>query len=119
MVFRLNTRAIWLTALLFFIGSPSLVAQVQSQIVADAKVNGQALRIANAISVETPPIVDGDVLNDPAWVQAVPVSGFLQSAPDEGQPATETNRGTHSIYEGHYFFWCRLLRSRSIINHRK
>ena len=89
MVFRLNTRDIWLVALLFFIGPSSLVAQSQSQIVADAKVNGQASKIANAISVETPPIIDDDVLSDPVWVQAVPVSGFLQSAPNEGQPATE------------------------------
>ena len=89
MVFRLNRRGIWLAALLFFIGSFSLVVQAQSQAVADGEVSDQLSKIANAVPVEAPPILDGDVLNDPVWAQAVPVSGFLQSAPDEGQPATE------------------------------
>ena len=35
------------------------------------------------------PVLDGDVLNDAAWSDAVPVSGFLQSTPNEGEPATE------------------------------
>ena len=35
------------------------------------------------------PILDGDVLNDAAWADAMPVSGFLQSTPNEGEPATE------------------------------
>ena len=35
------------------------------------------------------PILDGDVLNDAAWADAMSVSGFLQSTPNEGEPATE------------------------------
>ena len=46
-------------------------------------------KIANAIAVEEPPTLDGDVLGDPVWAAVAPVSGFRQSAPDEGQPATE------------------------------
>ena len=38
---------------------------------------------------EQAPNLDGNVLDDPAWAAVQPVSGFQQSAPDEGQPATE------------------------------
>ena len=38
---------------------------------------------------EQAPNLDGNVLDDPAWAEVQPVSGFRQSAPDEGQPATE------------------------------
>ena len=34
-------------------------------------------------------MVDGDVLGDPAWVDALPVSEFTQNTPDEGNPASE------------------------------
>jgi hypothetical protein len=35
------------------------------------------------------PVLDGNVLDDPAW-QATPIAtGFRQTAPDEGEPATE------------------------------
>ncbi len=35
------------------------------------------------------PTVDGDVLGDPAWADAPPMSGFWQEQPFEGQPSTE------------------------------
>ena len=47
------------------------------------------MKVAYAASVEDPPTLDGDVLGDPVWAAVEPVSGFRQSAPDEGQPATE------------------------------
>jgi len=43
----------------------------------------------SAALVTAPPGLDGNVLNDPAWNSTTPVSGFWQTAPDEGQPATE------------------------------
>ena len=46
-------------------------------------------KVAAAMEVEQPPVLDGNVLDDPAWQSVVPLSGFSQSAPDEGQPATE------------------------------
>ncbi len=46
-------------------------------------------KIATGLAVEQPPTLDGNVLDDPAWATVEPVSGFMQSAPDEGQPATE------------------------------
>lgn len=45
--------------------------------------------VAKAIRVDTPPVLDGEVLNDAAWESAEPITGFWQTTPDEGQPATE------------------------------
>ena len=42
-----------------------------------------------AVRVQDAPVVDGEVLTDPAWQTAVPVSRFQQEQPDEGQPASE------------------------------
>ena len=41
-----------------------------------------------ATSVDTPPIVDGD-LSDPVWEKAPVIDQFIQMVPDLGQPATE------------------------------
>ena len=46
-------------------------------------------RQAGAVRVEAPPLLDGNVLGDPAWDAAPPATGFRQTAPDEGQPASE------------------------------
>ena len=44
--------------------------------------------VAQAHITTAPPRIDG-ALNDSAWSEAVPVSGFLQREPDEGAPASE------------------------------
>ena len=44
---------------------------------------------AVALWREQAPRVDGNVLDDAAWAAVAPVSGFQQTAPDAGQPATE------------------------------
>jgi hypothetical protein len=46
-------------------------------------------RTGRAVATEQAPTVDGDVLGDAAWASVEPLTGFIQSAPDEGQPATE------------------------------
>ena len=50
-----------------------------------------AAPIASAIpaEVERGPTLDGDVLGDPAWEGVPFATGFRQTAPDEGQPASE------------------------------
>ena len=58
------------------------------QIAAPAAIPAAGKR-AVALWREQAPRVDGNVLDDPAWAAAQPVSGFRQSAPDEGQPASE------------------------------
>jgi hypothetical protein len=35
------------------------------------------------------PTIDGNVLNDPAWSEVVPTSGFIQQNPDTGRPASQ------------------------------
>src|SRR6266849_10822646 len=45
-------------------------------------------RIAQAVRVERSPRLDG-TLDDPIWLQAVPINDFRQREPYEGQPATE------------------------------
>ena len=42
-----------------------------------------------AMAVQEPPLIDGDVLADAAWVNASVATGFQQSTPDDGQPATQ------------------------------
>ena len=39
--------------------------------------------------IDEPPIIDGEVLSDPGWHQVKPASGFWQTTPNEGLPATE------------------------------
>ena len=42
-----------------------------------------------AVRVDDGPLIDGDVLNDPAYADAVLATGFVQNRPFEGQPASE------------------------------
>ena len=91
-----GVAAIWLTGASPVSAQPSVpevdVAALQDPQVAppDAGLEGAGLaKLASAVSVEVAPTLDGDVLGDPAWTSATPVSGFLQSAPDDGQPASE------------------------------
>ena len=46
-------------------------------------------RSMTAARLSAAPVLDGEVLADPAWETAVPSGGFVQSAPDEGEPASE------------------------------
>ena len=44
---------------------------------------------ATAASVAEGPTLDGDVLGDPAWSAATPITGFVQELPVEGAPVSE------------------------------
>lgn len=44
---------------------------------------------AVAAAVEAAPVLDGDVLGDPAWEAVPAIADFWQERPDEGQPASE------------------------------
>ena len=44
---------------------------------------------AEATRTDTPPELDGNVLDDKAWAGAKVITGFWQTAPDEGEPASE------------------------------
>ena len=43
----------------------------------------------DAVQVDTPPVMDGLVLEDSAWGTATPATGFVQSTPNEGESASE------------------------------
>ena len=42
-----------------------------------------------AVEAAVAPVLDGAVLADPAWAAAPPATGFVQTQPDEGRPASE------------------------------
>ena len=42
-----------------------------------------------ALPSESAPLLDGVVLGDPVWDEAAPATGFRQTQPDEGAPASE------------------------------
>ncbi|MCA1586086.1 MAG: carbohydrate binding family 9 domain-containing protein [Acidobacteria bacterium] len=44
---------------------------------------------ATASRIAERPLLDGDVIGDPAWQGATPVEGFTQEQPDLGAPASE------------------------------
>ncbi len=74
----------WRHAALLLVGLTAAgVAQTQDSV-------GHGIRpIAQAIDLEVNPVIDGDVLGDPAWSGATPISDFWQTQPDAGQPATQ------------------------------
>lgn len=42
-----------------------------------------------ATALDAPPVLDGLITSDPAWRSVEPATGFLQSKPNEGQPASQ------------------------------
>ena len=46
-------------------------------------------RTATAVEAAAAPVLDGAVLDDPAWAHAPPATGFVQTQPDAGRPASE------------------------------
>ena len=57
-------------------------------LVAAAQPPGPA-PVMRAAPLEAPPVIDGNVLRDAAWVNVRPATGFSQTKPDEGLPATQ------------------------------
>ncbi len=63
-------------------------AAAQQTIAAEPAATGTAgRRLAQAARTTQPPQIDG-MLNDAAWQQAQPLTGFVQRAPNPGAPAT-------------------------------
>ena len=92
MTLRSSVRLDLSVVCVLLVGASPLFAQPQrrpASPVSDVERAATAGKAASAIPVETPPTIDGDVLGDPVWAAVAPISGFRQSAPDEGQPATE------------------------------
>ena len=45
--------------------------------------------VTTATKLPAAPVIDGDVLGDSVWSGLTPATGFWQTKPDEGQPATQ------------------------------
>lgn len=43
----------------------------------------------SALKIDSTPKIDGNVINDNAWINAEEITGFIQKSPDEGLAATE------------------------------
>ena len=78
---------------------PQGVAQAQQSVVeASSRDSGGSIEreltaagfpLAHARRVEEAPLMDGDVLNDPAYTDAVAATGFRQNKPDESRASSE------------------------------
>ena len=53
------------------------------------ETTGDGFPLVRAVHVDGPPEIDGEILADPVWAVVAPVGGFMQSTPDEGEPASE------------------------------
>ena len=60
-------------------------------------------RFTKAYQAESTPIIDGDVLNDPAWESIPAITTFTQKTPDEGEPISERTV-VKIMYSEKYFF---------------
>jgi hypothetical protein len=101
---RRSTTCVFLAALLG--ASAAIQGQSGSNSQAPPRQVGaqDALRIAKATRADRAPRLDG-TLDDPLWLQAAPISNFLQREPYEGQPPTEKTEvrilyTKHEVYFG-------------------
>ena len=70
--------------------APGAYAQVQDPAGASVQLEATAGgRQTTAMRAEVAPVVDGNVLDDAAWGDVPPATGFVQTEPDEGEPASE------------------------------
>ena len=78
-----------LGALLVVLAVPA-IASPQAPLSTEAPRAGSAAVAAAA--VEVAPVIDGSVLDDKAWAAAKVITGFWQTTPEEGQPASENTK---------------------------
>lgn len=55
----------------------------------EAPASGHDRPVVTPAIVTESPVLDGDVLNDPAWQGAQPATDFWQTQPHQGEPASE------------------------------
>ena len=76
-------------ATVVLVSPPALAQQGAVDVAAERELTTAGFPLARAFLVESAPEIDGDVLGEAIWDDIVPVTGFLQNTPDEGQPASE------------------------------
>jgi hypothetical protein len=72
---------------LYFLLSASLAALICAPLPTLAQAPDK--RSQTAVRIEAPPVLDGDVRNDPVWQAITPSGGFSQTTPNEGEPASQ------------------------------
>jgi hypothetical protein len=77
----------WASRSVFFLVLAALISSALLPAAASAQNDNR--RSFPAVRVETAPVLDGEVRNDPAWQAITPTGGLTQTTPDEGQPASQ------------------------------
>ena len=57
----------------------------------------------NAVETNTPPKIDGNVLDDPAWKNISQTTGFIQQSPYEGKQASEKTIVKIAFTKDHFY----------------
>jgi len=83
---RAQSRQILGIGLILLIGGGGSLFSQKNQ---KGRVPPDVAPVALAVRVSTPPVMDGEVLLDPAWRDADQITGFWQTMPYEGEPASE------------------------------
>ena len=87
-----SCRRCALGSLAVFLVLSALPALGQSVPATEVETEATAAVFPSAVAVAvigTGPVLDGDVLGDPALIDVPVATGFIQTLPYEGQPATE------------------------------
>ena len=96
-----RARRTWVYLLTLLAACPCLYGQSEPPSQASQRQTGaqEPLRTAQASRVDRAPRLDG-TLDDPLWLQATPISNFLQREPYEGQAPTERTE-VRVLYDNH------------------
>jgi len=87
---RSNLLVFWMfVAIVGLVPASLLAEQSGNQVLGRREVTPAGTPFLRAIPLDEAPVIDGDVLGDAAWDGVVSSTGFLQTTPDEGQPASE------------------------------
>ena len=84
-----SLRPFFLLSLASIALSAPAVAQQSAPETVEREMTAAGFPLARSARVEGAPVIDGDVLNDDAYADALAVTGFRQNTPDEGRPASE------------------------------
>ena len=72
-----------------FLACHLLTLAIASDVVAQTLDSTAPRPVAQAIPLTTAPVMDGNVLDDPAWFGAEPITDFWQVQPNAGQAASQ------------------------------
>ena len=71
------------------LAAPVAAQQSASEVPVERELTAQGFPLARAYRVEGAPDIDGEVLGEAIWQDALPATGFIQNSPDEGQSVSE------------------------------